>query len=69
MDAFSKALITNKIFERFIRMRWNKEVNKVMECFIEVSRFMKQGNLSEVTGKECLENGEIETCSNPRNTV
>ena len=28
------------------RMKWNKEVNKVvMECFIEVNRLLKKGNL------------------------
>ena len=30
---------------------------------------MKKGNLQEHTGKECLENGEIEGCLNQQSNV
>ena len=47
------------------RMKWNKEINKVvMECFYRSKPFDEEGNLSQDTDKECLEHGEIEDCLN-----
>ena len=43
------------------RMKWNKEVNKVvMEYFYRSKSLGEEGNLLEDTDKESLENGEIE---------
>ena len=46
-------------------MKWNKEINKVvMEFLYRSKRLGEEGNLSEDTDNECLENGEIEDCLN-----
>ena len=48
------------------RMKWNKEVNKVvMECFYRGKPFDEAVTFDE----ECLENGEIEDCLNQQNNV
>ena len=52
------------------RMKWNKEVNKVvMECFYRSKSLGEEGSLLEDTDKESLENGEIEDCLNQQSNV
>ena len=52
------------------RMKSNMEVNKVvMEYFYRSKPLMKEGNLSQNTDLECLENGEIEDCLNHQSNV
>ena len=56
--------------QKTARMKWNKEVNKVvMEYFYRSKSLGEEGNLLEDTDKESLDNGEIEDCLNQQSNV